>query len=401
MTRHKDPFNRRLLSILYTLVRNKRYMNSYSIAEYLSYDNKRISKRTVERWFRYLNKSEYETGFAYYPYFRYEALGLNLFIIILTNLKNKELLDTIPYITHLTKGYDGVNRYSISSYSVPVRESDRFKEFWKYAKKKGLFDDYLSFESKTPVAFYSPFHEIVSKNGKLIFPNNYDIDNSHFTKLLTSDLRKSPPIKMHDILPNNPLIVPIVIEYSRRNLSSKQVWLNIKKKMKNEVLNYIGSNSDGVGIRYVQKTMRFLNQNFDSFFQQIRISYYPFYKDNVTFYLLLKLKNRNSIVKLAEEVSKHSISIVVCPELEPSKNLVMIYVLTNIQEMDNVLYNIVPDYVDRSWKNKVIIQHYEEAKKHWKEKYTKLDYKGLFNLKKCEWIYNQKKYLRKLENLSN
>jgi hypothetical protein len=296
------------------------------------------------------------------------------------------------------------------TYLIPKGCAGQFRKFWSIALQRGLISYYRLFESRCPVYFYSPFHELVGDDGRMNFPENYDAKHQFFQDLLKRLLEEGAEVSMHDRIRKNPFIIPLVFEYFREHWSSHRVWKSMKRKLGDDIWKYIKDpkagrgHKDGAGIRFVQRTTRELCDNFDEFFSQMRVVYYPLYSNESSiFYLFLKLKRRDAIYELAEVISDHSLSMAVYPPMGKKSKNVMFYVLTNKPMSMEIMGNLIQPYLDKAWDNKIILEDFKGSLKYWRrnsEFWTKHNMKAvyhkLFDPTTCTWKFDAKAYARKL-----
>ncbi|MFQ6009746.1 MAG: hypothetical protein ACE5J7_01345 [Candidatus Aenigmatarchaeota archaeon] len=402
-----NRYDNKLLEFMYLLTKKQKHMNSIEIARYLSSHGKKITDRTIRRWFHYLHKYHFD----YFPYPKYGTLGL---VPIFTLVEfNEKLLEVLPYRLSIIYGinFQDFERCLINTHLIPTNHLNDFKALCSEASEYGIFKKYFIFDSA--VAFFSPFHKIFKRDGLVEFPENYDIDNSYFTGLLRNCLQSDKSNRLEKEVKENPLIIPIILEYFREHRSSHGVWNSFRRKLGDGVWGYVKDpkirrlKKKGSGIRLIQKTMKELHDNFHEFFQQIRVVYYPFYAhENNIFYMFLKLKRKNDIIPLSEALSKHSVSIVVYPPMNPKSKEIAYYILTNKKETLNIISNLIHPYIDKSYDNKIIYEDFEASMKyrgpksyHWRKYYLRSNYHRLFNPKTVTWKFDIEKYKKRLYKL--
>ncbi|MCD6476648.1 MAG: hypothetical protein J7K26_00580, partial [Candidatus Aenigmarchaeota archaeon] len=258
---------------------------------------------------------------------------------------------------------------------------------------------------------YSPFHKIINENGFIDFPKDIKYDTGIFENLLQRNIKKNIRIKINKAIYKNPLTLPVLCEYQEEeHWSSKKVWYEIKKKLGPDIWKYVNGikfnkRKNGYGILLVQKILKELHKDFDVFLQQIRVTYLPLYIKNVGIYAILKMKNMGSIVKFSKALSENCLSLVVCPPLNKNSKIVILYIITNAEKAIKILYDIIPKYVDKKFKNRIIwkdvkksrcaqIGNFSRASMH-----LKIDYKNLFDIENMKWKFETKKYIEKLKKL--
>ena len=394
-----SKFDPDLLEFMYLLTRKQRYMNSLEISKYLSSCGKRVTDRTVRRWFDYLHKYKFD----YFPYPRYNTLGLAP-VWILTDF-NENVLKIIPYKVAIVSGIDfhNLERCLLCLYLIPPNHLSDFKKLWSVALSRRIVKHCHIFDISSAIAFFSPFHKIVNEDGLVNFPEDYDIDNSYFTGLLKKCLETEKKFELDKRIIMNPLTVPIILEYFRGHMSSRSIWNSFERKLGAKVWDYINAprikreRKKGAGIRLVQEIMKGLHDNFYDFFQQVRVVYYPFYtNENNMFYMILKLRRRKDILPLSELLSRHSLSIVAYPPLEKESKIIVYYVITNKKETLNIVGDLIQPYIDKSFDNKIVYEDVEKSLKYGRP--LKIDYHELFDPETCTWKFDAKAYAKKLES---
>jgi hypothetical protein len=401
-----SKYDKGLLEFMYQLTLHKTYMNSIEISKAIKVQGKSVTDRTVRRWFKYLHAQHFD----YFPRLKYNRLGLQS-IWVLSDM-DENVLKAIPHKLDVVKCMDlgTFKPCFLVAYLIPKGYAGQFRKFWSVALQRGLISCYRIFESRCPVDFYSSFHELVGEDGRINFPENYDTKHQFFHGLLKGSIEENVEVNMHDSVRKNPFIVPLVFEYFREHWSSHHVWKSMKRKLGDDIWKYIKDpkagreQKDGAGIRFVQLTTRELCDNFDEFFSQMRVVYYPLYSNESSiFYLLLELKKRDAIHKLAEAISDHSLSMVVYPPMDKKSKTVMFYVLTNKPMSMEIMGNIIQPYIDKARDNKIILEDFKGSLKYWRRNsafWTKHNMKAvyhkLFDPTTCTWKFDAKAYARKL-----
>lgn len=401
-----SPLDKKLLEFMYFLATDQEFMNSVKISKKLSKKGKKVSDRTVRRWFNYLQKS----CFDYFPYPKYKNLGLMPITMIVCNLKVDKVLNIIPYMMYIQKGIGFKSSkmckdYFLLMYLIPPDKISDFKKFWDFVCSKGLAEYYDLMEFRTPIDYYSPLHKILKQDGTLDFSTEYAPNNTQFINKLKENLDCSHEIKIHKGINKNPMIIPIILEYFREFWSSNKVWHSIKGKLKNSTWEYIKDikkrkkKTDGVGIRHVQESLAYLQENFNDFFQQIRVVYEPLYSGkNNTLFLSLKHKNKESIIKLSKILSENSLLLTVYPPINIKDTTTLFYIVTDNKKVVKILNDILPFIAD-SKRNITIFRDYERSSKYWNRLNLKIDYKNLFDPVTLSWKYASNEYQKELSKL--
>jgi len=397
-------YSKSLLEFVYNLTKTEKVLNPLELSKFLGEQGFQVSDRTIKRWFSYLKEH-----LGYFLSINYSSLGL-INIDVLVKEPHKDIIKAVPYAYYLFSGFDAtsIEDYTIISCLIPNRKLNEFKIFWDKAKEKNLLKDYRLSFCNNIVDFYSPFHEVITNSGNFEFSECIE----HSVEPLIRNMQQPKDIKMSSVIEGNPLILPIVIEYSRERWSSYKVWNAIKEKLGDGVWDYINDihyrnrRTDNSGIAFVQKTWKKLQENNDELFHNVRVVYRPLYtKKHSVSYKFLKLKNRKNLPDLVKEISKRSVnSVVYLPEDISSKE-VTIFTSTNTEQESYIIRKILPKYINKSYDNKIIYMDFEETDKFWKydsyRKYLKLDYANLFNPKNCTWKFDLREYLDKLDKITS
>ena len=403
-------FDENLLRMMHFLCSQKHYMNPKQISKGFKLSDKTVAEKTVRLWFKFLHGHRFD--YFLKPY--YESLGLSP-VFVVCNL-NEDMLKIFPQRTSIVVGNDAHRLEPVMKflYVLPPHSLHDFRSLWEKAKSLGLVDYFEIFPIKTPFTFYSPFHKLLNKSGKINFPEKAEneIDNTYFMKNFKFYLTKELKPKIHELVEADPLTIPIIMEHVREHHSSKGMWFAMKKSLGDNIWDYVqrrgvsNKKGDGVGIRLVQQTLRDLHNNFESFFVQPAVVYYPFYHgESVIFYLFVKLKNYKDLPELANKISECSLSTTVYP---PTKGSVVgFHVITNRQQSHKIIGEIIQHYIDKTWKSKIIFEDFLKCQKYWsknsvywKKYYMKSAYPQLFNPKTIEWKFDKSGYETMLERIA-
>ncbi len=386
-----DCFNKKILEFMYNLTLNERYMNSLEMSRNISIGSKKITDRTIRRWLHFLKQNKY---FNYYSNIIDEEFGLTNVMVSVNDVKNEKIANQLPYKTSILAGKDmrGFENSLLLFYSIPEASFNAFQDSWKNALNSGQIGNFQINRYRTETAFYSPFHEVVGDDGFIRISNGREIDNSYFKELLYNNMRRKISVKINKEIERNPFIIPLVCElHEDSHLSSTLLWSIVKDKMKSGLWSFIRDSrvrrkkKDGLGVKFVQRTMRHLNDNFNDFFQQIRLGYKPFYRNNISLYLTLKFKNRNNIIDFSDSVSKNSLSTIVYPPLKNKNLLTGFHITTNSKNALKIIHDICPRYVNSCSNNKAVWIDSDKSFELQKNNNMKIDYKNLFNPKSVSW----------------
>jgi len=391
-------FSKKTLQLISLLTRNQKLLDTKKMSELLKNAGQKVCERTVRRWFDDLQRStEY---FDYYPVPRYEKLGLVYSWVFINGLKNMDLIKIIPYNTYFISGthLQSLGPSTVVAYFIPKEHLTDFENYWKAAQKLNLFDSYELFDVRDTVYFYSKFHETFH-NGV----SNFTVeDNNYFFDILDSALKRNVTIELDKNFRENPLTVAIVLERFRESWSSTKVWRAAKEKLGEGVWDYVKdlrtrlNRSDASGIRLAQKTLGYVNENFDKFFRQIKVDYAPVWshKNNLFVHFILDI-GTDGLSDFVKILHKNSIQCAVfLPYNNPKRH--MFFAVTDFSGLDKVVHSIN----SLNAKKSVLWVDREATKKYWTRDFMKFDYSKVFDPKKCEWVYQHNKYMAQLEKLA-
>ncbi len=396
-----DHFDDKLLKFIYLLTREQSYLNSIDASSHLSKFKFRVTDRTIRRWINFLKTK----GFQYFPSPKYDSLGLDYSVVILFGVRDEKIFDIIPYDMYIDKvmSFSRYEHAFVGYYTIPFGNEGRFSKFWKRAKELGIIDDYILMNSKAATFLFSPFHKII-KNGIITFDEITEKDNEYFIRLLEKNINYIPAKEIHPAVRKNPFLVPVMLEYYRKHISSIGVWREIKRKLGNKVwTNYLDkfnkNPTDGRGVFAVQQILRQLKNNPD-FVQQIRVIYDMVYTaHNISMvYVYMKLKHLEDVVSLTRKLSKSAVHMNISLPKDNSQKEVLIYIVTNNKHIVNIMGTCLE--FARS-KPQVFINDFNYSKKFWTEERFGLDYPKLFDPLSCKWRYNHNAYMKKLEKLAH
>jgi hypothetical protein len=291
----------------------------------------------------------------------------------------------------------------VAQYLIPKGYIGAFKKFWQTAKNKGLISNYKLLPLYCAFVLFSPFHKHTTREGDLIFKEK--ITEPIFTKFAIDELKLNKRIEISPLIKENPIIVPLLLEFHRDHTSTRRVWQNLKERLSSEAWHYIRNKKvregkrDGSALVYIQRAFKTLNCNYAEFFTQNRIAYSPLYskENNVNVILTLKLKKHADMIRLSEELCSRAIYLICC-KISKSNTLLLDFV-TNSKELVDVLGGILPKYGER--KDMLYID-YHKSKDYWSTKnWMKSNYYNLFDPETASWRFEIKKYLGQLNALSS
>ena len=390
-----STYNKELLEFMYNLTLTPKIRPPFEISKFLETRGQKVSERTIKRWFLYLGNN-----IAYHARINYASLNLQTVYVLLKN-PNPELLETIPYSVAPFYGYDAttLTKYTGTHFPIPPGKENELEEFLNKAKELKLLQDFEVFPYNQVADSYLPFHKIVDIDGNFNFGQTYDI--SHFESLLDYALKKPSEQKLSKLIEKNPIIIPIIVEYSRKRWSSHKVWYAIRDNLEDNLWNFIKKRKlkirerEGAGVALVQRSVRDMQLVHDELFRQSRVFYGPLNDDkNVIANIFIKLKNPEQIKDLFKEIAQKAIitSFYLPTDLS---NKLRIALTTNIENQTKISNKILPKYIDNTYENKVIFR-----RKQNNEENLKLNYAELFNPKTCEWDFDLEKYIENLTHLS-
>jgi len=395
-------FDPKLLEFMYQLTLHQKLMTPKEMSQNITIQGQKVSERTIKRWLKWLKTHHY---FTYYPSIKYECLGLTGIGLILLGLKQTSVLDTIPYKTYLMKGVDLKSHENcfFANYRIPEGTFNEFCNFWKTAKNKGIVKDFFAFKLKQIITAYSPIHKIVGPLGTLTVSDNSEgIPSEFVSEMMCAEPKLSNQTKI-------PLIVPVLLEHFKDYASSKKIWHKIKEKFgdgawsiiqKSHTLIKVKKQTDGAGIKCVQHTLKFLYQNFDEFFQQIKFAYGPLYSKNINLYFVLQLKNPQNLEVLVTSLLRKSACVITYKTYRTGQ--VILELITNSESVASIV-SLVSSLAARSKLNRVLLMDYGDSSAYWENEtkgWLKQHYHELFDPKTVSWRYDSEKYLSELKQLS-
>jgi hypothetical protein len=386
-------YDKGLLEMTYNLTKERDFLDSIDVAKRFKIRGKKISDRTIRRYFGRLDKE----CFDYFPHLRYEALGLLPIWVLIERPYEEDIFQIIPYHDYVTYCY---SENSVSSilvkYAIPAGRLGEFKEFWKEAKKGRIVRDYQIYPIHTPIEFYSPFHKVVKRDGTFDFSEKEGFDNTHYLNILRESLKYNRKPALNALVLHNPFIIPVLLEYYREHYTNRKVWKSIKSKLGENVWSFLKKNrkkTDGVGYFMVQRIIRSLNtSNYSDFFQHIKVFYDPFMKNGVTFYVVVESEGK--LTNIMDRLSKNCLITTIYP-FTNGKGF-MLYNLTSGPQISHYMRAI--HEFDPEAKIKFLWRDPELSSKYFQRRILKLDY-SLFNPETMTWSYDQENYLKILDSL--
>ena len=406
------PYNQydpKILEFLYFLVRNNRYMTFKEVSERfkLEKNGKSFTYRTILRWAHELRKTR---AFNYYPNIKASNFGLLPLFVYLKDLRNSDIVNIMPYKLYMEYGTDlkTLKNAVFIEYLIPPDYIEDFYEFWKKAKESGVIGDFVGFKVRSAVAFYPPFHLVVDSKGNLNFDIDFDI--TMYMKILEKSIEKDVNIGIHEEIQKNPMIVPVALSMDKEpHLSYRQLWRFVKKLTGNSIWDYLDTKKENFDkneeacVGHIRRTVDSFISNKD-LVRQIRVSYDPFYEKNLGTYLIIKPKDRESLLKISEIMAKRSILLVISSPYDMTTGSAIYYFVTNPVKTSEILEEI-KDFIDRKYETISFLRNHEKTIPFLMgatpdTPVSKVRYWEVFDPVNVEWKYDHEKYMKELDRLS-
>ncbi len=370
-------FDRHLLKFVYMLTQQKRLLSSSQASRLAG-----ISDRTARRWLAFLKKQ----CFDYYSYPDCRSLGLKYFEVLLSGVKNEEIYKAIPHSIYMMKGSDlsdGCKPCTIISFWIPLGFEKQFRQLWLAAEKLGLAKATV-FEFDPPVEYYAPFHEILAKHGAIRLGKEHDF--GFFSEALARENRLEE---------FSPLSVPVIFEMFRENWSARLIWLNAKRKLGSSAEHYFKKPflPDAAKIFLVREEMNALQQSFDKYFSQVRVSYAPMIYRPDRMSAAVYFDFDGDIAQLAESIANKALLL----NVRKSARHQSFYFVTCARGFREIISELAGAGCS---KIKIIARDFA-ATEHYnkKRRFVKFPYWDLFDPKTCKWKFYYQDYLKNLEIL--
>ncbi len=280
-------FHPKLLAFMYELTKLKHFETVHGISKKISieYKNKKIklTPKTIQKWFNLLSqKIEFHgkqlVKFSYFPTFFYEKFGLRRVFFFheinsnITKFLNNVWIDYACWLYDVQK----LKYVLMTAHLLP-----------KTLNAKELSNNYI--ETFKGFFFCSPLHKIIDASGYFCPEKNDEEIITDKCKEFEEFVRNLPKIEINHYIRYNPLIIPVVFEYTKECFSSRKVWFELKSKLGSSVWQYIRKKkkeSDWVGIKKVQQALADIYAA--NIFHQVKIEYLPLEKTNFCVYGLCK-----------------------------------------------------------------------------------------------------------------
>lgn len=372
---------------MYELTKLDQPMSYKEISDKIRLDSKKISLKTVERWFNFLKqpynhpKSKTKDKFDYFPTFYYEKIGLVHFYVISDNPAWEKLLSDKClkyYQNYATWLFDPqINRsVLLTGYLIPIELEAKFKNHFYSLKKNKIVDDYKIYMNHTGLPIYMPWHEIINETGHF---TNTDRKDGEQAKRLETYWNNTPKFKMVKEVKSNPLIIPTLFEYWSKTQSSYEVWQGIKKRIGNDVWKYIKKNkahSDWLGAKKIQFTLKHI-KNFEMF-SRMKLVYLPLQLNNVFLYMVIKGEDKKNTLESIKKLFTNSIQLTVYPE---ENNRAFVIALIDPKNLPNLLNMIDELSVEKLF----FLQHEKSLPLLTDKKIYKFNYEKLFDVDNLSW----------------
>lgn len=398
-------FDKKLLEFMYFLTTQQKFMNSQQISKVLTIKGKKVTDRTIRRWFTHLKK---DRNFNYFPYAKYEKLGLLPVYVFIEGMTNPEVLEIVPYNVYVEAGINSktIKSMVVVEYFVPFKMYDKFDIFWRKARKLKLIKNFKLVRCKSAVASFSPFHRAIS-NSHIDLSGITEADHKKHTEILREAINEVSVPEFDKEIKKNPLIALMLLSYFREHYSSTKLWSLFKKSLGEKIWDYVpdykirSRKRDSGGIKFLQKTLKHVHSNYNSYIRQLRVSYKPFYAGNtVGVYITIKLKNKDKFLEFASQLAKHSLIGVVHPSFKSGDHSIFHMVATNANNFTKVLGSLLQNYVSNTNNTIVVLRDFDKTHELLERpSFNKVNYTHLLDPQTCEWRYEHKKYLRQLESL--
>ncbi|GEM_PF-2803449 len=390
-----EVYDKNMMEMVYFLTKKQEFMDSIDVAKSYRKNGRKVSDRTLRRWFTKLEKE----CFDYYPYARHESMGLQPIFVMVVNPVDEGFMQLIPYMDYITCCFDkDLKKSFLLRYQIPRDYTKKFDEFWAKAKKEELIEDYTIYYVNSPSYFCSPFHKILKSDGELDFSNYSSFDNSYFRELFENNYKNMLKPAMSAHILKNPLIVPALLEFYREHYTNRKAWASLKKRLGKNVWKYLKNRrkeTDGVGYYMTQRTIRNLNTvYYKDFFNQTIVFYDPWIRKSISYFLIYKTKSVDKAPEIFEEMSKRALVQWVYPM--SNHGGFVIYQITNGQMMHEVLR--VLRKMDPEAETQLVLRDPTESAKYFTPAYLKMDY-TLFDPETMTWQYDHEKYMKTLDSL--
>lgn len=303
------PFKRKLMKFIHTLTRFDFFPSDDDIAKRMN-----VTRKTIQNWFRYCSEPYSYKDFnaqrklSYFPAIKKNMLGLEFITVLFYNAR-RELAFLWPNKNYLGRLFDLTDRETvlIVEYLVPKSQVEAFKRLLPKLVEMNLCSKTRVYDTSPSFTMYVPFHEVIDETGKFHYDKVSASSVLEEKRKLRAFLDAIGDTDTSYLLQKNPLIIPVIAEYQYEQRKSVQVWNAIKRKLGNDVWDYIPTasmQSDGVGIQAVQDARRNLSRS--GLLTQMRIVYFPLQFRGFCFWMILEYGDLEDLVELAGKWLQYS-----------------------------------------------------------------------------------------------
>lgn len=280
-------FHPKLLAFMYELTKLDRFETVHGISKKICIGYKgrkfRPTAKTIRKWFDFLSGRMWFYGkqlvkFSYFPTFFYEKFGLRRVFAFhdvntsITKFLNNNWIDYACWLYDVQR----MKYVLMTAHLLPTTFD-----------AKRLANNYI--ETFKGFFFCSPLHKIVDRTGYFHPEKNDEETITNKYRQFENFVKNLPKVEIDDYIKYNPLIIPVVFEYTKECYSSRKVWFELKNNLGISVWQYIRKKkkeSDWVGIKKVQQAL--VDIYTKRIFHQVKIEYLPLEKMNFCIYGLCK-----------------------------------------------------------------------------------------------------------------
>lgn len=394
-------FNPRLLNFLSAIAQLDGPRSPVDISRTLKLeDGSKVSSRTINRWFKYLNEpfvyKNYRTErkMSYFPHFFKNRLGFNIVTVFYDN-PSKSLLGLFPMRSLSIYLYDTHSDRSVLAieYVIPRGHHREFLSLLPRIVEDGYCSRARPLTTGSTYRMTSPWHKVVDRNGVFHAESNDEHDIETEVEKLRRHLLLNEPLKveMSPHIGRNPFVIPVLAEYMFESRSSIQVWKAIRTKLGERTRDYAHGEhvQDSMGIKMVQHTLKTLTSL--DIFNQMRLVYFPLeIVNNVAVWTIADFKDCQHLLKTAESVLAHSLWVNVYPITDRKA---LFGYLTSGENLGNLFHIFEDAHIERQF----VCDMQRSADIIYTTRYSIFDYPRIFNPQTCSWRYDQNDLLSDLE----
>ena len=394
-------FDPQLMRLLTFLTRKQAWLSPREVAKGFRAGEAKVTTRTVERWFFFLRE---EGEFIYYPYPRADRMGLQDVLVRIHGLRNPEVLSVLPFSSGFSVevGLADGHPFISQTYWVPGDALRQFEEFWEAARDLRLLDHVELFRSRNTHFLFSPFHEVVTEDGRAHISG--PVDNRYFEALLRRNLREPFEVKLAETYAESPLIIPSVVEHLWGHCSSHDVWEAIQA----QGAEYVGKHAKGTTARALQRpgaALRLLQEqwqrlvdDFEAHFLQPRVLFaWPRLQNSMFLSFLARTSSLDGMVDLAARASENALVTAVRPGLGPEGWCHVSCFMPTDQQLA-VLREVNAHHHDRAPPT-IAIQDRQATVEMFQPSFCKVDWR-LFDPGELSWRFEGSKFLEQLKGLN-